>query len=279
MYDPSQHQLSQFRFPMSEKKTPDWARRQDYYKLIPDNPVYRNPHADRHGIMHPFRMIVVGKTGAGKTQLVMDVLRVTNCFDEIYIFSPFGAKDKLWNLVKEQFKRGPTVITTDFHEIPDPTQEMTDEKQKAVIFDDAIGCSPAVNRGIAIYNTGSRKMNVSVFNIYQTYFDVPKITRHNPTYVVLMRSLDGTNMVDLKEIARRYHSNVDQVVEMYERCQKDPDDFFWIDCDGPPDQRFRRGFANVFPNIIVPKAEEQKVVVTRKRKFKNLKDSTVNSTV
>jgi len=262
----------------NETKTPDWAKRLNYYKLIKDKPTYKNPHAGSHGIEHPFRMIIVGETGAGKTQLTLDILRVTNCFDEVYVFSPFGEKDKLWNLAKERFTRGPFLVTTNFSDIPDPTQEMTDEKQKVVIFDDAIGCSPAVNRSISLYNTGSRKMNVSVINIYQTYFNVPRITRLNPKYVVLLAGINTTDINNFKDIARKY-GNVQQIMDMYKRCQGDPDDFFWIDCNGPPDQRWRRGFSKVTHPRPLEELTVTKEPESKKRKFRNLSQSTINSSV
>ena len=53
------------------------------YKSIPEKFIkkYHNPHYEDHQLNHPFRMVIVGASGAGKTQLVCHILsKMKNTF-------------------------------------------------------------------------------------------------------------------------------------------------------------------------------------------------------
>jgi hypothetical protein len=56
----------------------------NYLNLIPENqsPVVRNPYIEKHNIQLPFRMIVVGTSGSGKTNAIHDLIAKMNPLDE-----------------------------------------------------------------------------------------------------------------------------------------------------------------------------------------------------
>jgi Ni2+-binding GTPase involved in maturation of urease and hydrogenase len=60
------------------------------YKSIPKKYIkqYHNPHYDDHKLNHPFRMVIVGASGAGKTQLVVHILsKMRSTFSNVYIYT------------------------------------------------------------------------------------------------------------------------------------------------------------------------------------------------
>ncbi len=231
--------------PPSDYVKPDWAHRQDWYQLVPDAPVYKNPHAIKHGIKHPAFIVITGRTGSGKTQMVLDLIRVMDNFDEIHVFSPFGDKDPLYALLPKMYK-GELHIYDNIAELPDVTTFADDKKkQRLFIFDDVLPLSKSIQNRIVAYNTAVRKCNGSCINLYQSYFATPLIIRNQAGYVFPMPGTDEANRKDFNLLADRY-GDVNAIRAMYKECV-DAGDFFWIDTMGPADQRFRCGFDRVLP--------------------------------
>ena len=50
----------------------------DWYKKIPKKylPKQHNPHFETHHIKLPFRMIIAGNSGSGKTQTLLNIINV-----------------------------------------------------------------------------------------------------------------------------------------------------------------------------------------------------------
>ncbi len=61
-----------------------------------------------------------------------------------------------------------------------------------------------------------------------------------------MRQMKDTNLLDLRTICSRF-GDTKKVLKAYDLCQQ-MNEQFWIDCVGPPEQRYRCGFDRVlFP--------------------------------
>ncbi len=181
--------------------------------------------------------MVTGKTGSGKTQLVLDLVRIMDNFDEIHVFSPFGDKDPLYALCRTIYK-GDLHIYDNIAELPDVTK-----KQRLFIFEDVLPLSKSIQNRIVAYNTAVRKCNGSVINLYQSYFATPLVIRNQAGYVFIMPGTGETNKKDFNLLADRY-GDINAIRAMYQQCV-DAGEFFWIDTLGPQDQRFRCGFDRV----------------------------------
>lgn len=227
---------------------PSWAKQTDWYKMVEDKVIYRNPRAKLHGLKHPARFIIDGQTGSGKTQLLLDIIRVMDCFDEIYVFTPFGDDDPLYKLLESQFE-GKCMVTDDISELPD-LKEISKEgqdKQRLFVFDDAVALPRGIQKRIMEYFIAVRKKNGSCAYLTQSYFDCPKPIRNQQSYVFLLPGLDEANENDFNAIASRL-GNMEKIKNMYKDCN-DEGEVFWIDCQGPKEKRFRCGF----DRVITPK--------------------------
>ena len=85
----------------------------DFYKLIPKNmsTAYHNPKFKDHGLKIPLRALIVGGLGAGKTQLLINIIhKMSQTFERIVIC--LKCKDEpLYNFLASKCKNG-----VSFHE-------------------------------------------------------------------------------------------------------------------------------------------------------------------
>lgn len=253
---------------------PSWAKSNNWYQFLEHKQTYKNPHAHKHGISHPARILLIGQSGSGKTQAVLDILRVMDCHDEIYVMCLEGKEDPLYDLASKMFKGKKCIVTNGFqpkHKVKktkegveeEEIEESEDEEedndkfpnikdipigdsiQRAFIFDDVQAMPKNVQATIAEYNIAIRKHNGTVINIYHDFFETPKVTRGQATHIGLLPGLTQNNKRNFKEIASRF-GDADELMNMYKICNEQvPKEIFWIDCNGPKEQRYRCGFDRV----------------------------------
>ena len=89
----------------------------------------------------------------------------------------------------------------------------------------------------------SRKLNISLAFITQSYFSVPKDVRLNSTHYLIMRI---NNRKELQNIAINHSANIDykDFIKIYRECVKEPYSFLTIDTRLPSSNplRFRKNF-------------------------------------
>ena len=91
--------------PPKEKK----AELIDWYKKIPERFLLKshNPYYDVHKIKLPFRMIICGSSGSGKTQTLMSLIyNMPDTFENIFIATK-NKDEPLYTMLKKSWvKRG-----------------------------------------------------------------------------------------------------------------------------------------------------------------------------
>jgi hypothetical protein len=237
-----------YRKGIEEYKKPSWARQTDWYKIAGNKREYRNPHAAKHGICHPCRVIIDGPTGSGKTQTLFDIIRIMDNFDEVYVLSIFGTDDPLYALLTKMFT-GKCIVTSSVEELPTVSDIPTDDDiQRAFIFDDVLALPNAVMNRVMEYYTAVRKCNASCFMCIQSYFGCGgrhgKVIKQNADKIFILPGVKEQNQQDLKLIASRY-GKVKEIEQLYDECARQGE-VFWIDCAAQPEKRFRIGFDRCF---------------------------------
>jgi Cdc6-like AAA superfamily ATPase len=217
------------------------------YKHIPKKFIkkYHNPHFEDHKLNHPFRMVIVGASGAGKTQLVVHILsKMRNTFANVYIYTK-NADEPIYQYLVEKIPSG-LVIKEGLDEVPTLTKtkdgivkgfEKADE-QSLVIFDDLV-LEKDQSRIEQMFIRG-RKIagGISIMYLTQSYFKVPKTIRINCTYIIL-KKLASTR--DLNLILSDYNLGVSKetMLEIYKYCTREKTSFMLLDLDAVPEDRFR----------------------------------------
>jgi energy-coupling factor transporter ATP-binding protein EcfA2 len=227
------------------------------------------------------RGLIIGKSGCGKTTLLLNLLLQPKWLDyeKLFVFgkSLFQPEYKLIKhafekniskenllsifennqtncydvinyLSKNQFNHNP--IESTFYElvkdVPDP-RELNRDKNNLMIFDDLL--LEKQNKCEDYYVRG-RHSNVDCFYLAQNYFKLPRQTiRENTNFICLFKQ-------DLKNITHIYNDHVSNDMDFSEfkslcsKCWEDKHSFLVIDlssekCNG----KFRKGFTQFYiPN-------------------------------
>jgi len=140
----------------------------------------------KHGPLLPdsIRCIVAGPSGAGKTNVVFNLLFDPNGlrFENLYVFSKSLHQPKYRVLSEALPKEIGYFAFDDNAQVPFPN----DAKQNSIMIFDDIACEKHDN--IRRYFTMGRHMNVDVFYLGQTYSRIPKqLIRDNSNMIILFK--------------------------------------------------------------------------------------------
>ena len=201
-----------------------------------------NPNFHLHQLKIPFRMCIVAPSGSGKTNFLINLLRLFSCgkgtFSTITIITK-NADEPLYKWVQSVCDQ--IVIKEGLSYTP-PLDKFDKDKNHIVIWDDLV-----LSKDLSMvenYYIRARKLNVSVVFISQSYYRIPKIIRNNCSYMVLLK-LSGEREVNM--ILKEFGLGVtkEELIEIYEYSTKEKFSPLLIDMEESPDKRFRRGFLDI----------------------------------
>ena len=216
----------------------------DYYKVMPRKFILQshNPKFKDHKLNLPFRMLIIGGSGAGKTQTLMNLIRIMNgTFNNIHIITK-NKDEPLYNYLESKLDTGLT-ITEGIDSAPD-LDEFDKKEQTLIVMDDLV--LEKNQKQLEQYFIRARKLNCSLVYLSQSYFAVPKMIRMNLNYVIIKRL---NTLQDLFRMLREYSLGVskDVLVDLYQHSiQDNKQDFLLIDLDSEPSDRFRFNFLDVY---------------------------------
>lgn len=209
----------------------------NYYKLL-KTPKIHNPNYKLHGINVPFRIIICGSSGSGKSNWALGLIhRMSGTFMNIIICC--RSKDEpLYNYLDSKIKEGLTFYEVQSgSDIPDLDSL---EPQTLIIFDDLISAGKDVQSKIAEYYIRARKKQVSCVYISQSYFAIPKIIRQQANYIVLKKI---NSSKDLSLILKEFPLDIkiDELKRIYIEASKGIEQFLLIDINK---NEFRKNWNN-----------------------------------
>jgi len=229
----------------SENKT-NKAELIDWYKKIPSKFLTKthNPNFKIHGIKLHFRALIIGSSGAGKTQTLLNIIHnMGNTFTEIYIITK-NKKEPLYEYLEEKLGKQGLTIYEGIDKAPDLDKDISKEDQTLIIMDDLV--LEKNQKPLEEYFLRARKQNCSLIYISQSYFAVPPMIRKNLNYLIIKQL---ANLPDLFRIMREYSLGVDKKVllKLYENSTTDnKQDFLLVDLDAEPKDRFRKNFNEIY---------------------------------
>ena len=216
----------------------------DYYKVMPKKFLLKthNPKFKDHKLNLPFRMLIVGGSGAGKTQTLMNLIRIMNgTFNNIHIITK-NKEEPLYDYLESKVDTGLT-ITEGINSAPD-LDEFDKKEQTLIVMDDLV--LEKNQKQLEQYFIRARKLNCSLVYLSQSYFGVPKMIRMNLNYLIIKRL---NTLQDLFRMMREYSLGVskDVLVDLYQHSiQDNKQDFLLVDLDSEPKDRFRFNFLDVY---------------------------------
>lgn len=157
----------------------------NFYEIIPKKYLddVENPNFELHRIEIPFRMCVVAPSGSGKTNFVLNLVRVFShgkgTFTDITIITR-NKDEPLYNWLSAQDDNIKILEGMQSN----PKLDDFDKKYNHLVIWDDLVLSKNLDT-VCEYYLRARKKNVSLLFLSQSYIDIPKMIRKNSTYLVL----------------------------------------------------------------------------------------------
>jgi hypothetical protein len=158
----------------------------NFYEVIPKKYLLEaeNPNYNVHNIDLPFRMCVVAPSGSGKTNFLVNLIKVFSqgkgTFADIHICTA-NKDEPLYNWLTKENEQ----ITISEGILSTPKLDSMDkEENHLVIWDDLVLTKDLSS--VEKYYIRARKLNCSVVFLSQSYYDIPKMIRKNSSYLVVL---------------------------------------------------------------------------------------------
>ena len=199
-----------------------------------------NPHYGKHHIKIPFRCLIAGNSGSGKTGTVLNLIyNMPDTFEEIIICCK-SKHGPLYQFLEDKYSKDKSIKIMEFAKNgPPDIDNMDREQQRLLIYDDLI--NEKDQTAICESFIRARKKNCSLCYLSQSYYAVPKMIRANLMYIIIKQL---SSLKNLTLIMREYSLGVDkkQIKDIYEDATSDKMGFVLLDLEGPKEKRFRCGF-------------------------------------
>ena len=204
---------------------------------------------------HPYRILIIGGSGSGKTNALLNLINNQPDIDKIYLYAKDPFLKKYQYLINKRERVGlnhfndPKVFMEYSNDMQDVYKNIEDynpikNRKVLIIFDDMIADMISNNKLNPIVTElfiRGRKLNISIVFITQLYLKVPKDVRLNSTHFFIMKI---PNKRELQQIALNHSSDIDfkDFMNIYKKCTKEPYSFLVNDTRLPSDNplRFRK---------------------------------------
>ena len=202
-----------------------------------------NPNFHLHKLKLPFRMCIVAPSGSGKTNFLINVLKLfcsgdKGTFQSINIITR-NKDEPLYRWISSVCEQ---IIITEGLSTSPALDKFDKEKNHLVVFDDLVLSKDLST--VENYYIRARKLNCSVIFISQSYFRIPKIIRNNCSYMVLLK-LSGNREVNLILSEFGLGVSKDELTEIYKYATSEKFSPLLIDLEESPDARFRKGLLEI----------------------------------
>ena len=200
---------------------------------------------------HPYRILIVGGSGSGKTNVLLNSINNQPDIAKIYLYAkdPYEAKyqyliNKCEKVGLDHFKdpKAFREYSNDMRDVYKSIEDYNPNKKRKIliVFDDMIN-NKRLNPIVTELFTRGRKLNISIVFITQSYFKVPKDVRLNSMHFFIMKI---QNKRELQQIALNHSSDIDfkGFMKIYKKCTTEPYSFLVNDATLPSDDplRFRK---------------------------------------
>ena len=187
---------------------------------------------------HPYRILIIGGSGSGKTNTLLNLINNQPDIDKIYLYAKDLYEPKYQFLINKRESTGlkhfndPKAFieySNDMHDIYKNINNYNPNKENKIliVFDDMIADminNKKLNSIVTELFIRGRKLNISLVFISQSYFKVPKDVRLNTTHFFIIKI---PNKRELRQIAINHSSDIDfkDFVKIYKKCTDDPYSF------------------------------------------------------
>ena len=216
---------------------------------------------------HPYRILIIGGSGSGKTNVLLNLIEKQPDIDKIYLYENDLYEAKYQYLINKRegvginhFNDPKAFIeySNDMHDVYKNIDDYSVYKDRKIliVFDDVIADiikNKKLNSIVTELFIRGRKLNISLVFITQSYFKVPKDVRLNTSHFFIAKIPDKR---ELQQIAINHSSDIStkDFTNIYRECTAEPYSFLVNDTTLASDNplRFRKNLFNIeckFPRI------------------------------
>ena len=161
---------------------------------------------------HPYRILIIGGSGCGKTNALLNLINNQQDIEKIYFYAKDPYEDKYQVFIKKRESIGlkhfndPEAFieySNDIHDVYKNIDHYNLDKENKIliVFDDMIADminNKKLNSIITELFIRSRKLNISLVFITQSYFKVPKDVRLNTTHFFIMKTSNNRELQQMQ---------------------------------------------------------------------------------
>ena len=206
---------------------------------------------------YPYRILIIGGSGSGKTNLLLNLIENQPDIDKIYLYAKDPYESKYQYLINKRESVGinhfndPKAFIEYSNDMPDVYKNINyynhDKENKiSIVFNDMIADrihNKKLDSIVTELFIRGRKFNISLVFITQSYFKVPKDVRLNTTHFFISKI---PNKRELQQIAMNQSSDISSkdFTNIYRKRNAEPYSFLVNDTTLASDNplRFRRLF-------------------------------------
>ena len=207
--------------------------------------------------------MIIGGSASGKTNALLNLITEQDDIDKIYLYAKDLSEHKYEFLIKKREDAGtkhlndPEAFIECYNTMDDIYEDIDEhnpsrERKIFIMFDDMIADVMKNKKFQAIIKESSirsRKLNISLVFITQSYFSVPKVVRLNSTHYLIMKI---NNKRELQNIAINHFEDIDykDFLKINSEYTKEPYSFLTTDTTLPASDplRFRKNLFQSYKN-------------------------------
>ena len=194
----------------------------NYYEILPKKYLEEQITYDNQkkiNISLPCNIAIIGYTGSGKSNFLMNFIDNIGCFNKITLYAK-NLQEPLYKYLIDRIKllekeTGVNILDV-YDNIDDvrPADTYDTSDNNLVIFDDVINEGKKKLTNLNNLFTLGRKNNITTVFISQSYFDIPSIIRKNCQILVILKI---KNKNDITRILRdnTFDMTADELISVY----------------------------------------------------------------